>query len=61
MVIYHSPKRMIIFLTRVQTNTDPDFNFRHVPHLEGPDAMEDVKTHVGHLSCMTVAVPSGDS
>lgn len=52
---------MEIYLTRVQTYTDPDFEFRHVPHLEGPDAVKDVKTHVGHFSCMTVAIPIGDS
>lgn len=48
-------------LTRVQAYTDPDFEFRHVPHLEGPNAVKDVKTHVGHFSCMTVAIPVGDS
>lgn len=50
-----------MLLTRVQANTDPDLQFRHVLHLEGPDAVEDVETHVGHLSCMTVAVPIGDA
>lgn len=57
----HSTERKNILLTRVQANTDPDFQFRHVPHLEGPNAVEDVKRHVGHLSCMAVAVPIGDS
>lgn len=52
---------MNILLTGVQTNTDSDFEIRHVPHLEGPDAMEDVQRHVGHLSCVTGAVPIGNS
>lgn len=52
---------MRLFLTRVQTNADPDFKFRHVPHLKSPDAMKDVKGHIGHLGCMTVAIPIGNS
>lgn len=47
--------------TRVQANPNPDFEFRHVPHLECPNAVQDVQRHVGHLCCMTIAVPVGDS
>lgn len=46
--------------TRVKPNTDPDFQFRHVSHLEGSDTVKDVKTHVGHFSRVTGAVPVGD-
>lgn len=50
-----------MFLTWVQSNTDPAFEVRHVPHFKGPDAVEDVKRHVGHLCSMAVAIPSRDS
>lgn len=45
----------------MQTYTDPDFKFGQVPHLEGPNAVKDVETHVGHFSRMTGAIPVGDS
>lgn len=45
----------------MQTDTDPDFKFGHVPHLEGANAVKDVETHVCHFSRMPVAIPVGDS
>lgn len=60
-VLHHSTERTEVLLTRVKADTYSDFQFRHVPHLKGADTVKDVKRHVGHLGCMAVSVPGGDS
>lgn len=52
--------RREIQLTGVQANADLNLDVGHVPHLKGPNAMQDVKGHVGHLGCMSVTIAVGD-
>lgn len=48
-------------LTGVQANTEPEFQVRHVSSLEAPNQAQNMKGHVGHLCCMTIAIPGGNS
>lgn len=44
-------------ITRVYADPYPDWNFRHVPHLERAYGAENVQGHVCDLGRMLVTVP----
>lgn len=50
-----------VFLTRVEADTDLDLDVGHVPHLEGPYAVQDVQGHVAHLCSVAVPIAVGNS